>query len=75
MAATTNEKQATQPAESTTQPRGDIERAADPSAVFEEPHKDVDSDQISQDAQAGVRAVQAATKVWSKWHLIAAYGL
>lgn len=33
------------------------------------------SDGVSLDAQAGVRAIQATTSVWSKWHLIAAYGL
>lgn len=32
-------------------------------------------DDVSEEAQAGVRAVQAATSVWSKWHLVAAYGL
>ena len=28
---------------------------------------------ISVNAQAGVRAIEAATTVWTKWHLIAAY--
>ncbi|CAI6081822.1 unnamed protein product [Clonostachys chloroleuca] len=37
------------------------------------PTKDSDSDKISEDAQAGVRAIQGATSVWSKWHLAAAY--
>lgn len=30
---------------------------------------------ISQDAQAGVQAVEAAAQVWTKWHLTAAYAL
>lgn len=33
------------------------------------------TDDLSVDAQAGVRAIQATTSVWSKWHLITAYGL
>ena len=37
--------------------------------------KNDSSDDLSLDAQAGVRAIQATTSVWSKWHLIAAYGL
>lgn len=73
--AAEQEKQAEQPKPTVAQATPDIERAADPAAMFEEPTKDFDSDQISQEAQAGVQAVQAATKVWSKWHLIAAYGL
>lgn len=32
-------------------------------------------DELEKDAQAGVRAVEAATKVWSKTHLWAAYGM
>lgn len=32
-----------------------------------------DEETISVDAQIGVKAVQAATTVWTKWHLIGAY--
>lgn len=32
-------------------------------------------DELEKDAQAGVRAVEAATKVWSKTHLWTAYGM
>jgi len=32
-----------------------------------------DSDQISQDAQAGVQGVEAMTKVWTKSNLVLAY--
>lgn len=69
------EKQAIQPQTPPVHSSPDIEKAPTDNAVFDEPEKDIDSDQISQDAQAGVQAVQAATKVWSKAHLIAAYGL
>lgn len=34
-----------------------------------------DEETLSKDAQAGVQKMQAATTVWSKWHLITAYGL
>jgi hypothetical protein len=34
-----------------------------------------DDEGVSNDAQAGVRKVEAATIIWSKWHLIAAYGM
>lgn len=69
------EKQAIQPQVPSGQPHADIEKTPDNNALFEDQEKVVDSDQISQDAQAGVQAVQAATKVWTKAHLIAAYGL
>ncbi|ORX98679.1 major facilitator superfamily domain-containing protein [Clohesyomyces aquaticus] len=36
-------------------------------------HTDSDSETISSDAQNGVKAIEAATTVWSKSHLIAAY--
>ncbi|KAH7119730.1 major facilitator superfamily domain-containing protein [Dendryphion nanum] len=39
------------------------------------PTKGDDDEVLSVDAQAGVKAVQAATTVWSKWQLIAAYVL
>lgn len=29
--------------------------------------------QFSNNAQAGVKAVEAATTVWTKWHLVGAY--
>ena len=35
--------------------------------------KSDDEEQLSSDAQAGVRAVEAAATVWTKWHLIGAY--
>ncbi len=34
-----------------------------------------DEEGLSKEAQAGVQRMQAATSVWSKWNLIAAYGL
>ena len=34
---------------------------------------DQDQSTFSSDAQAGVRAVEAAATVWTKWHLIGAY--
>jgi hypothetical protein len=30
---------------------------------------------VSSDAQAGVQNIEAATSVWTKWHLVAAYGM
>lgn len=30
---------------------------------------------IPEDLQAGVRGVEAAASVWTKWHLVAAYGM
>lgn len=30
---------------------------------------------VSSDVQAGVQNIEAAASVWSKWHLVAAYGL
>ena len=42
---------------------------------LEEQKQDPEKDDVSIDGPAGVRAIQAATSVWSKWHLIAAYGL
>jgi hypothetical protein len=35
--------------------------------------KGVDDESLSSNAQAGVKAVEAATTVWTKWHLIGAY--
>jgi hypothetical protein len=32
-----------------------------------------DDESLSSNAQAGVKAVEAATTVWTKWHLIGAY--
>jgi hypothetical protein len=34
---------------------------------------DTESEEISKDAQAGVQRMEAVTKVWKKWHLVAAY--
>lgn len=34
---------------------------------------DADSEEFTPDAQAGVKAMEATTKVWSKSHLIIAY--
>ncbi|KAK3303906.1 major facilitator superfamily domain-containing protein [Chaetomium strumarium] len=33
------------------------------------------SSSISSEAQAGVKNIEAAASVWSKWHLVAAYGI
>lgn len=38
-------------------------------------HGHQSEDELEKDAQAGVRAVEAATKVWSKTHLWTAYGM
>jgi hypothetical protein len=35
----------------------------------------IDEESISKDTQAGVQKIQAATSVWSKGHLVAAYAL
>ena len=35
--------------------------------------KDQDHESLSSNAQAGVKAVEAATTVWTKYHLIGAY--
>jgi hypothetical protein len=35
--------------------------------------KDRDDESLSSNAQAGVKAVEAATTVWTKYHLIGAY--
>ena len=57
-----------------------------PAAINEKPHKSVestsvqptaetDSDEaISQDVQAGVQNIEAIAAVWTKWHIVAAYG-
>ncbi|KAI9896129.1 hypothetical protein N3K66_009029 [Trichothecium roseum] len=42
---------------------------------LEEQKPDPEKDDVSIDGPAGVRAIQAATSVWTKWHLMAAYGL
>jgi hypothetical protein len=34
---------------------------------------DLLGDTVPEDSQAGVRAVEAAATVWTKWHLVAAY--
>jgi hypothetical protein len=34
-----------------------------------------DQDSLDQEAQAGVKGIQAATKVWTKGHLILAYAM
>jgi hypothetical protein len=38
-------------------------------------HQDSDDDPVDNDAQAGVRAIEATTSVWSKRDLIIAYCL
>ncbi|KAF1842987.1 MFS general substrate transporter [Cucurbitaria berberidis CBS 394.84] len=48
----------------------DSERGTDPNTI---PEKDHDAEIISSNAQAGVKAVQAATTVWTRNHLIGAY--
>ena len=57
-----------------------------PSAINEKPHKsaestsveptaETDSDTaISSDLQAGVQNIEAIATVWTKWHMVAAYG-
>lgn len=32
-------------------------------------------EELSKDSQAGIQKIEAATTVWTKWHLIAAYAL
>jgi hypothetical protein len=44
-------------------------------ATPEETIYDVEKEDIEHDAQAGVQKMQAATSVWTKGHLIAAYAL
>lgn len=34
-----------------------------------------DQDSLDEEAQAGVKGIQAATKVWTKGHLILAYAM
>jgi hypothetical protein len=34
-----------------------------------------DQDSLDQEAQAGVKGIQAATKVWTKGHLVLAYAM
>lgn len=48
----------------------DAEKCVDSSASSE---KGRDGESLSSNAQAGVKAVEAATTVWTRYHLIAAY--
>lgn len=64
-------------------PEGDITAA--PPEESKTPHFDTSqqatgsdlekSTTISDDAQPGVQAIEAAASVWTKWDLIAAYGM
>lgn len=48
----------------------------DPAKVPEQSKEErSDEDTGSDGYQAGVRGVEAAATVWTKWHLVAAYGL
>lgn len=58
----------------------DIEQSAQPAdkndgnQISSDPTKDAnDGVEGSEDAQAGVRGVEAATTIWTKYHLIGAY--
>lgn len=48
----------------------DSEKVADPAPHSEKGNNDV---QFTANAQAGVKRIEAATAVWSKWHLVGAY--
>ena len=62
-----NTKNEIKPADSPTQTSIDAEKGVNVS------EKSDDEEQLSSDAQAGVRAVEAAATVWTKAHLIGAY--
>jgi hypothetical protein len=48
----------------------DSEKGIWPQTASEKGH---DDESVSSNAQAGVKAVEAATSVWTKYHLIGAY--
>ena len=54
---------------------GDGETHANPNILADLDDTDTHSKTASDDIQAGVRAVEATATVWTKWHLIAAYGM
>ena len=60
---------ASPPVEAISHVAGDTEKGTLPSAQSH------DEDTFTATAQAGVKAVEAATTVWKKWHLVAAYAM
>ena len=50
----------------------DAEKAAESATPSEKANDDV---QFTANAQAGVKRIEAATTVWTKWHLIGAYAM
>lgn len=65
-------KEGVTPVEPVTNLPVDAEKNATSAAPSEKTNEDVT---FSANAQAGVKRVEAATSVWTKWHLIGAYAM
>jgi hypothetical protein len=63
-------KEGATPVEPVTGVSIDPEKAAGSAAPSEKDNSDV---HFTANAQAGVKRIEAATAVWSKWHLVGAY--
>jgi hypothetical protein len=50
----------------------DSEKAAESANPLEKANDNV---QFTANAQAGVKRIEAATTVWTKWHLVGAYAM
>jgi len=69
---TSGPKEGKVPAQSQTPAMRDAEKGPDAQGPAEPP---IDDESLSGEAQAGVKAVQAAITVWSKYHLWGAYAM
>lgn len=65
-------KEEVTPVEPVTNVAVDAEKAAESATPSEKANDDVT---FTANAQAGVKRVEAATTVWTKWHLIGAYAM
>ena len=70
MLAETKTKEEVTPIEPVTGVSIDPEKAADSAAPSEKDNSDA---HFTANAQAGVKRIEAATAVWSKWHLVGTY--
>lgn len=65
-------KEEVTPVEPVTDIAVDAEKAAESATRSEKADDDV---QFTANAQAGVKRIEAATTVWTKWHLVGAYAM
>lgn len=70
--AKSKNKEEITPVEPVTNVAVDAEKAAESATPSEKANDDV---AFTANAQAGVKRVEAATTVWTKWHLIGAYAM